>query len=76
MIEMDPEAVKTLARQILEISRGHLAPPPHHRAKVFEMLQALAVAAGPLIAGSGDDIARVRTWFDVAVDEAVEDCQQ
>jgi len=78
---LDEERTQALLRALIYPLRDHLAKPPHSRAKVFEALNALAIAAAWVLAGVGRpdpveaerEMARVRRWFNAALDENVDE---
>jgi hypothetical protein len=78
---LDEERTRALLRALIYPVRDHLAKPPHSCAKVFEALNALAIAAAWVFAGVGRpepveaerEMARVRKWFNDALDENVDE---
>jgi hypothetical protein len=78
---LDEERTKALLQALLYPLRDHLMATPHERAKVFEALNALAIGAAWVLAGIGrpdpveaeKDMARVRRWFNQAIDENVDE---
>jgi hypothetical protein len=78
---LDEERTQALMRAIITPVRDHLAAQPHTREKVFEALNALAIAAAWVLAGIGRpdpvvaerEMARVRGWFNQALDDNVDE---
>jgi hypothetical protein len=70
---LEPARVETLASQLLDVIRAHLRRGPPGREKIFEVLNALAFAAAPIIVGSGEDLLAARSFLDNAIDGAVAD---
>jgi hypothetical protein len=67
------ERVRKLGHEVLSPLRASLAEGYSAglgRQAVFEALNALALAASVVIAGT-DDVPMVRTWFDSALDSAL-----
>lgn len=72
---MDAERVESLAMPIFDLVKARLAEKPPHRDKVFECLNALAIVAGTMIAGTGSEEGRgeARKFFDLAVTQQIAD---
>jgi hypothetical protein len=57
MNELDQETVERLTVEIMQVLKPHLEKEPKTRMLVYESLNALAVAAGTMIAGTMDPVA-------------------
>ena len=65
MEDMDPERTHALGTSLLMLVRDHLAAEPHGPFKVYEALNALAVATAAIVCGTGE-IAECWNFFGIA----------
>jgi hypothetical protein len=78
---LDQDRTQELVRKIIVPVREHFAREPHTREKVFEALNALAISSAWVLAGIAQpdpaaaerEMARVRGWFNHAIDDNVDE---
>jgi hypothetical protein len=64
----DAEYADELAAAVITLMMKQTVPPsPESRARVYEVLFALATAAGVALEATGEDIERTRPWFEIMV---------
>jgi hypothetical protein len=68
--DMDAARTHALTQAVSRLLQGHLSAPPHGPFKVFEALNALAVATDTLSCGT-DDIVQCMDFFKEAVEDQV-----
>lgn len=68
-MEIDQHAVEELSKAFGATIKDHYTRPPSPM-RVFEVLNALSIAAGFVIAGTGVDQDQMRAWFDSSLNDA------
>jgi hypothetical protein len=70
---MDAERIKPILRVTMEAIKANYAAGPHDRDRIFEALNALAMATAIIITGTDDRDGRIETrlFFDRALNENV-----
>jgi hypothetical protein len=71
--DLDHAYVADLSMRILLLIGEHMASGEPSRKKVFEVLNAMAVATATILASTEGDIDDARSWFDGAIDLTVVD---
>jgi hypothetical protein len=68
--DIDAARIHALTQALLRLMEGHLSAPPHGPFKVFEALNALAVATATVSSGTGD-IVQCLDYFKEAVGDQI-----
>lgn len=79
MPDLDGERVNRMLTPVMTVIRNHLRQPPHTQQKIYEALNALAMATAAVIAGTeGTDaeINRLREFFAEAADGSIENMRR
>lgn len=74
-IAVDREAAALLGFSLATAVKAHYLRRPRGNDAVFEALNALAFVTASVLAGAGRDAKRLRAWFDIALDQNLQEEQ-